>query len=177
MKTRVVVKKRYQGREVTATIKANTKAELDSMLRGIRAYAKRSGMGAVKVLRKHKDPDGGYEAIVQAHNWNPIKWAQERWEARGGGAEKRAKTAEEKRKIQERMAIVKRKRLASEARTKRAEAGYIRAKQAVRRAKGKAGSTPGGFYRSFDLPRVRTSPSRARPVARQSEKDDWNFWD
>jgi len=142
MKTRVIVKKRYQGREITSTIKANTLAELDRMLRGIRAYARSHDLGTVKVLRKHKDPDGGYEAIIVAHNWNPLKWVAEKWEARGGGYEARMKRAEEKEKrrlrqleLDEKKAMREERKLLAQARVKAAKAKREQAETAIRRAK------------------------------------------
>ena len=134
--------KRYQGREITSTIKANTLPELNKMLTGIRRYARLHGLGAVKVLRKHKDPDGGYEAIIQAHNWNPIKWVSEKWEARGGGYEARMKRAEEKEKrrlrqleLEEKKAYREERKLLAQARVKAAKAKRERAISAIKKAK------------------------------------------
>jgi len=60
----------YQGREIQSTIQANTLAELNRMISGMRTYAKRHRMGPVKVLSKGRDPDGGYKAVLTAHNSN-----------------------------------------------------------------------------------------------------------
>lgn len=70
--------KRYQGKEIQSTIKAPTKKDLDEMIKDIKSYARENGLGPVKILRRGKDPDGGYEAIVVAHNWNPVKWVKEK---------------------------------------------------------------------------------------------------
>ena len=95
-KTKVKVVRRYQGREVRVHIKANTLSELNRMITGMRKYAQAHKLGAIQVLRKHKDPDGGYEATIVAHNWNPLKWVAEKWEARGGGYEARLAKARER---------------------------------------------------------------------------------
>lgn len=70
---------KYQGREFTQYIQAPTKKALEGMIKGTRAYAKRHGLGKVEVLQRRQDPDGGWEAILKAHNWNPIKWLKSRF--------------------------------------------------------------------------------------------------
>jgi len=70
--------RRYQGREKTSILQANTKKELDVLIRSSRAFARKHGMEDFKVVKHTKDPDGGYKAIVTAHNWNPIKWVKEK---------------------------------------------------------------------------------------------------
>ena len=69
----------YQGKEITATLQANTKIELNRLIAGLNRYAKANHLETVKVLSKGKDPDGGYKAIVEAHNWNPLKVAKEKY--------------------------------------------------------------------------------------------------
>jgi len=69
---------KYQGREITSTIQAPTEEQLDRMISGMRRYAKKEDLGPVDVLQKRQDPDGGWEAIVRSHNWNPIKWIKEK---------------------------------------------------------------------------------------------------
>lgn len=74
-KKRTTVKKNtnnYQGKEHTSVLQANTRADLDKMIAGIRTYAKKYHM-KTKVLEKKKDPDGGYRAVVVSHNLNPIR--------------------------------------------------------------------------------------------------------
>ena len=73
---------KYQGKEITATLQANTKVQLDKLISGLNRYARANHLETVKVLSKAKDPDGGYKAIVEAHNWNPLKVARERYENR-----------------------------------------------------------------------------------------------
>ena len=81
MATKTVIR-RYQGREKTSILQANTKRELEELIRSSRAFARRNGMHDFKVVKRGKDPDGGYRAIVTAHNWNPVKWVKEKIEAR-----------------------------------------------------------------------------------------------
>ena len=73
---------KYQGKEITATLQANTKVELNKLIAGLNRYAKTNHLETVKVLSKAKDPDGGYKAIVEAHNFNPFRAAKEAWAMR-----------------------------------------------------------------------------------------------
>ncbi len=61
---------KYQGKEHTSILQANTRRDLDRMISGIRTYAKKYHM-KTRVIEKKKDPDGGYRAIVVSHNLNP----------------------------------------------------------------------------------------------------------
>ena len=70
---------KYQGREIQSTIQANTLTELNRMISGMRAYARTHKMGPTKILRKGRDPDGGYKAIITAHNENPPTIQQLLW--------------------------------------------------------------------------------------------------
>ena len=79
----------YQGKEFTTVIQANTLRKLNTMIKGLKSYAHEHEMDDFRVLSKEKDPDGGYRAVIQAHNWNPIAWVKEKWEKRGGGPEVR----------------------------------------------------------------------------------------
>lgn len=65
MKRRI---RRYQGKEYQATIKANTEAELFTLIDKMKTDAITMGWGTFDVLSKRLDPDGGWEAIVIAHN-------------------------------------------------------------------------------------------------------------
>ena len=69
---------KYQGREVTTTIQAGNLKDLNKMISGMRLYAQSQGLGPIKILEKQEDPDGGYEAIIRAHNWNPVKWVKDK---------------------------------------------------------------------------------------------------
>ena len=73
-----VIEKKYQGREITSTIQAPNKEQLDGMIKGMRSYAKDHDLGPVQVLQRREDPDGGWEAIVRSHNFNPINWAKQK---------------------------------------------------------------------------------------------------
>jgi len=73
----------YQGKEITSTIQAPTREALEDMLGAMRHYSSRQGLGPVKVLESGPDPDGGYRATLVAHNFNPLKWAKEKFKERG----------------------------------------------------------------------------------------------
>lgn len=74
------IKTRYQGKEFTATIQAPNIETLNQMISEMEDYAKQFEMGEVKILEKGVDPDGGYKAIVTAHNFNPFKWIKNKIE-------------------------------------------------------------------------------------------------
>jgi hypothetical protein len=69
---------KYQGKEFTTTLQAPTRKQLDKLIRGNMAFARRQGMEDIRILERGKDPDGGYRAILVAHNWNPIEWVKEK---------------------------------------------------------------------------------------------------
>jgi len=127
----------YQGMEFTTTLQANTLRELNSMIKSLEDYAHEYEMDDFKVLSKGPDPDGGYKAIVTAHNWNPLTWIKERWEARGGGPEVRAEKAKTEGK--ERIARLRAKASAAPSlarEEKRLEIELARARKARVRANG-----------------------------------------
>jgi len=68
----------YQGREFKATLQANSKRELDHLLSGLKEYARENELEDFNLLQYRHDPDGGYEATISAHNWNPISWLKEK---------------------------------------------------------------------------------------------------
>lgn len=70
--------RRYQGKEITSTLQANSREELNVLVGGMRKYAQGQGLGPIDILQSRRDPDGGYEAIVRAHNFNPFKWIKEK---------------------------------------------------------------------------------------------------
>jgi len=71
--------RRYQGREITATLQANSKRELMELVRGLKKYAKNYKMdSSITVHEVDEDPDGGWKALVTAHNFNPFKWVKEK---------------------------------------------------------------------------------------------------
>jgi hypothetical protein len=72
----------YQGKEILTTIQAPTVDALDDMLEGMRDYAEGEGLEEFTILEKGEDPDGGYRAVISAHNWNPVTWFRERMEGR-----------------------------------------------------------------------------------------------
>jgi len=88
----------FQGREIQATLKAPTEESLENMLSELEDYAHEVELDEIQVLKKGRDQDGGWEAIVVAHNFNPFTWLQEKWEARGGGPAARREREEKARK-------------------------------------------------------------------------------
>ncbi len=91
-----MVGEKFQGREITATLQAPTKDELSMMIDEMQEYASETGLEPIKVLQRGPDPDGGYRAVIVAHNWNPIAWFRKRWEERGGGYEVRTEKKQKK---------------------------------------------------------------------------------
>lgn len=65
---------KYQGKEIQSTLQAPTASSLQEMVDSAKEYAEENNLGELEVLEFSKDPDGGYRAIVTAHNWNPISW-------------------------------------------------------------------------------------------------------
>lgn len=124
-------KTKYQGREITATIQAPTKDQLEMMLRELGDYTMEVGLEPIKILSRGKDPDGGYRAIIVAHNFNPIEWLKGKWEERKGGPEERARLKEIEKmiKLQKRRA----KLVAAGAAAVRAEATKAARKEYARR--------------------------------------------
>lgn len=103
-KTRTV-ERRYRGKEFKMTIGAPSRVDLEDLIFAAQECAGDSGMGSFEVIDVREDPDGGYEAIVVAHNFNPFKWVKEKAKEVGGkvktGWQKRraaskAKSAEKK---------------------------------------------------------------------------------
>lgn len=89
-------------------MQAPDKESLDKLVRSAKKFANSHQMDNFKVLEKGKDPDGGYRAIVTAHNWNPITWIKEKIAGRKarpaveGEAPKLGDVAEETRSEKER---------------------------------------------------------------------------
>jgi len=73
-----VIARRYQGKEETSILQANSMKDLNALIRSSKEFAKKNDLVNFRVLGKGKDPDGGYRAVVTAHNWNPIKWVKEK---------------------------------------------------------------------------------------------------
>jgi hypothetical protein len=68
----------YQGREVTATVQAPTEESLGILIQELNEYALETGMDPVVVLQSGPDPDGGFRAVLTAHNSNLISWIKEK---------------------------------------------------------------------------------------------------
>ena len=69
---------KYQGREFRTYLQAPTERKLSQMVVEQGDYARKVGTGPIEVLQKGRDPDGGWEATVIAHNWNPFKWIRKK---------------------------------------------------------------------------------------------------
>jgi len=69
---------KYQGKEFTASMQAPSRESLETLIEGMQDFAASHSLGEVEVLQLRSDPDGGWEAVVKAHNWNPISWVKEK---------------------------------------------------------------------------------------------------
>lgn len=93
------VYERYQGKEIEVTLQAPDEPTLRHMIGELEGYASKVGLEPPEVLNVGPDPDGGFKAIVIAHNVNLFKWVEKtraKWEARGGGYQARLATKQTK---------------------------------------------------------------------------------
>lgn len=67
----------YQGKEFTCIVQAPTMEDIEFMIHDLEDYADEHGLEQFEVLQKGPDPDGGYKAVIVAHNWNPLTWLAE----------------------------------------------------------------------------------------------------
>lgn len=65
-----------QRREISAIIRAPNKEQLDKMLLKMERYSARTDMQPIDIHSLREVP-GGWEAVVTAHNWNPLGWFRE----------------------------------------------------------------------------------------------------
>ena len=112
---------KYQGREITVTVQANTKGQLGRLISGIRRYAQIEGLERIQVVQMRKDPDGGWEAIVRAHNWNPLRASKEKWVMR--------LTPDEKLKVAQRKLALKKSQTSIKLETIQIKSQLVKAKQ------------------------------------------------
>ncbi len=93
----------FQGNEMTVVIQGPTKEAMTHKVKAFSKFATSEGLTDIRVLDESKDPDGGYKAIVEAHNFNPVTWASEQYHrAKLGvqhGAEQGRKKAEIKHAV------------------------------------------------------------------------------
>ncbi|TRZ52635.1 MAG: hypothetical protein D4S01_02540 [Dehalococcoidia bacterium] len=68
----------FQGEEFTTIIQAPTSKALQKRVDQFRLFAQHENYETFEVLQHGRDPDGGYKAILTAHNWNPITWTAEK---------------------------------------------------------------------------------------------------
>jgi len=130
----------YQGKEITATLQANTKVELNRLIAGLNRYAKTNHLESVKVLSKGKDPDGGYKAIVEAHNWNPLKSLKEAYHNRP--------TPEEMAELRKHEQKLRIKKLEREKEAIRAKKEVIKAEQSLAQEKLELAQAKGKVYKA-----------------------------
>ena len=65
------------GTGLTAIIRGNTKDEVWRIVSEMQAFSMENGLEQVEVMSIQPSPAGGWEAIVRAHNFNPLKWAKD----------------------------------------------------------------------------------------------------
>lgn len=68
-----------QGNELTVIIQAPTTRALSARIVSFKRFAKEEGCDTIKILERGPDPDGGYRAIITAHNFNPLTWVSEKY--------------------------------------------------------------------------------------------------
>ncbi len=88
----MAVMKEAGGTGMTAIIRGNTKEEVWRIVSEMQGFAMENGLEQVEIMSIQPSPAGGWEAIVRAHNFNPLKWAKEKatagWQATEGAREK-----------------------------------------------------------------------------------------
>ena len=98
----MATKVRYRGREFKAIVGAQTMEDLQDIIFELEEAAQDAGMDAYfEVVDIREDPDGGYEALVIAHNFNPFKWVKERAKQVGGWVSRKWKEHRRKKKEEE----------------------------------------------------------------------------
>lgn len=73
---------KFQGKELIAQLQAPTEESLEGLVLGLQEYAAENEMEPVEILASGPDPDGGYRAVIQAHNFNLGsigKWIKEKF--------------------------------------------------------------------------------------------------
>lgn len=119
----------FQGEEFTSIIQAPTSKALQTKVDQFRLFAKAKNYETFDVLQHGPDPDGGFRAIVSAHNWNPLTWAAEKAHRAYLGAKHGVAIGKEKAVIKHRVGVEAELSQAAEE-----EASSARRKLAVRRA-------------------------------------------
>ena len=95
----------YQGRELQATLRANTLPELQRMLAELQEYAREQEMDEIELLKPPtRDVDGGFVSVITCHNLNVISWLSEKGHRAVLGAKEGWKTGKEKAAIKAQIA-------------------------------------------------------------------------
>lgn len=93
----------FQGNEMTVVVQAPSLRALTEKTQAFKRFATGEGYETFQVLSYGPDPDGGFKAIIEAHNFNPVTWASEQYHrAKLGvqhGVEQGRKKAEIKHRI------------------------------------------------------------------------------
>lgn len=80
------------GTGLTAIIRGNTKDEVWRIVSEMQAFALENDLEQVEIMSIQPSPAGGWEAIVRAHNFNPLSWAKQKvqagWTATAGARQK-----------------------------------------------------------------------------------------
>ena len=71
--------KGYQGNEAEIILRAPTLEALDQSIAAFEEAGESAGMFDIKVLGQGPDPDGGFNAILKMHNFNPFSWIKEKF--------------------------------------------------------------------------------------------------
>ncbi len=69
----------FQGNEMTVVIQAPSKDAMTKKIKAFHKFAMEEKYENFQILMEAPDPDGGYKAIVTAHNLNPVTWASEQF--------------------------------------------------------------------------------------------------
>lgn len=149
--------KGYQGREITATLQAPDMEQLEMMLHEMNDYTAAIGVEPIEILKIGPDPDGGYKAVIVAHNFNPIKWLKEKYEERGFTAEEKASLKSIKKQVK--FQKVRAKRVAGGAAEVRAEAAKAAREEYARR-----GLVPKKYKVEAEIPIYGVRTLEAEPV-------------
>ena len=62
-----------RGKSLTATVAAGSEQEIKVLLQQLGMWAKAMGLEQVEVMGVKPSEDGGFEAVLRAHNWNPFR--------------------------------------------------------------------------------------------------------
>jgi len=76
--TRGGVTRESGGRGVTAIVRGNSADQVMGIITKMQGFALDAGLDQVEIMSVQPSPAGGWEAVVRAHNFNPIKWIKDK---------------------------------------------------------------------------------------------------